>query len=246
MMEKLLNEFEQKKTYLKENLQEIRERIAEAAVQSGRQPQDITLLAATKTVPAELINYAISLGITHIGENRVQELLEKYDALDKEHSCVQLIGHLQTNKVRKVIGLVSMIQSVDSVKLAQEISRVSLEQGVATDVLIEINIGGEENKSGVIKDAAFDLIEEIAAFQGIKVRGLMAIPPICEKTSEIRGYFSDMRKLFIDMAGKKIDNVTMDYLSMGMSGDYYEAVLEGANMVRIGSSLFGARNYNKT
>ena len=229
---------------VKENYEEIVARIADAAIKSGRNPEDITFLAATKTVDAEIINYAISLGLKFIGENKVQELLSKYDNYDLENSNLHFIGHLQTNKVRQIVGKVSMIQSVDSVKLANEISKQSLKHNIVTDILVEVNIGKEENKSGIMPEQLEALLREISTLEGILVRGLMAIPPICENEQKIRGYFQNMRNLFLDISEKKIDNIKMGILSMGMSSDYYEAILEGANLVRIGSSLFGARNYN--
>lgn len=244
-MEKSLNEYEQRFLSLEENLKVIRDNIGEAAVKSGRNPQDITLLAATKTVPVPVINKGIALGINTIGENKVQELCEKYDALNLTHCDCQFIGHLQTNKAKQLIGKVSMIQSVDSVKLAQEISRLSAAQNRTTNILIEVNIGSEENKSGVLPQNLEELISQIFGLPAISVRGLMAIPPICENNFEVRQYFSNMYKYFIDIKGKKIDNISMDYLSMGMSGDYAQAILEGANMVRVGSALFGARIYKK-
>ena len=229
---------------IKENYETIVSRIADAAVKSGRSPEDITFLAATKTVDPEFINYAISLGLKFIGENKVQELISKFDAYDLENSELHFIGHLQTNKVRQIVGKVKMIQSVDSFKLANEISKQSVKNNLITDILVEVNIGDEENKSGVKPEELEDLLREISVLEGISVKGLMAIPPICENEQKIRGYFANMRNLFLDISTKKIDNIRMDILSMGMSGDYYEAILEGANLVRIGSSLFGARNYN--
>ncbi len=226
-----------------ENLKEIRENIARAAEKSGRPASDITLLAATKTVPPEVINHAISQGLTHIGENKVQELCAKYDALHLEHCACEFIGHLQTNKVRQLIGKVDRIQSVDSVKLAREISRLSEREGRATRVLIEVNVGGEENKSGVAPEALPELVEEIAQFPCILVEGLMTIPPICDNDVKTSQYFSNMYKYFIDIRAKKLDNVSMDYLSMGMSSDYSLAIESGANLVRIGSALFGKRVY---
>lgn len=237
MTEKVLNN-------IRNNYETIVKKIAQAAIESGRKPEDITFLAATKTVDPQLINYAISLGLGFIGENKVQELLSKYENYNLEKSKLHFIGHLQTNKVRQIVGKVSMIQSVDSEKLAKEISKYSIKQGIVTDILIEVNIGDEENKSGVNPNELENLLYQINNFDGISVRGLMAIPPICENKQKIRGYFQNMHKLFIDISNKKIDNIKMDVLSMGMSGDYYEAILEGANLVRIGSSLFGARNYN--
>ncbi|MBQ4258305.1 MAG: YggS family pyridoxal phosphate-dependent enzyme [Clostridia bacterium] len=229
---------------LEENLKEVRERIAEAAVRSGRKPEDITLLAATKTVSARVINRAIELGVDHIGENRVQELMDKYDALNLSGCSCQFIGHLQTNKVRYLIGKVDLIQSVDSLKLASEISSQSLKKGACTDLLIEVNIGGEESKSGVEPSMLGELYDQIAALPAVSVRGLMCIPPICDSQAEIMRYFSKMREYFVDITTKKSDNKRNDMiLSMGMSADYYEAILCGATMVRVGSKLFGKREY---
>ena len=242
-MEKSSSECDQRFLNLEENLKIIRNNIGEAAVKSGRNPQDITLLAATKTVPVPVINKGIELGIDYIGENKVQELCEKYDELELAHCSCQFIGHLQTNKVKNLIGKVDMIQSVDNPRLAQEISRLSSAQSIATDILIEVNIGSEENKSGILPQNLDELIAHISVLPAIHIRGLMAIPPICEKKEETMQYFSNMYKYFIDIKGKKIDNISMDYLSMGMSDDYAQAILEGANMVRVGSALFGARIY---
>ncbi len=225
------------------NYKLINERIAEAAEKSGRRREDITLLAATKTVDAQTINHAISLGLDHIGENRVQELLSKYEQYDLEHCSLQFIGHLQTNKVRQIVDKVDLIQSVDSFKLAKEISNQSLKRDKVTDILVEVNIGREENKSGVFEENLEELLCQISELKGISVKGLMTIPPICENEHKILKYFNNMHKLFIDILEKKLDNVSMTILSMGMSADYYQAILEGANMVRVGSALFGARNY---
>ncbi len=243
-MEKLSIDFQQRFLDLEENLKEIRNNIAEAAIKSGRRPQDITLLAATKTVPVEVINHGIVLGIDHIGENKVQELCEKYDAYQLTDCALQFIGHLQTNKVKNIIGKVSMIQSVDSVKLAGEISRLFHLNSITTDILIEVNIGNEPNKSGVLPPNLFDLVQEISALPAIHIRGLMAIPPANANNSETMGYFFNMSQYSVDIKNKKIDNVNMDYLSMGMSADYSQAILAGANMVRVGSALFGPRIYN--
>ena len=226
------------------NYKTICENIAKAAQSVGKTAEDITFLAATKTVDAPTINHAISLGLRYIGENRVQELLSKYEEYDLEHASLQFIGHLQTNKVRQIVGKVDLIQSVDSVKLAREISRCSLKQGISTDILLEVNIGREENKSGVLPEALPELLDEIKDIPAIKVRGLMAIPPICENAQENCKYFDNMRNMFLDIRSKNIDNISMDILSMGMSDDYAEAIRCGANMVRVGSALFGARNYN--
>lgn len=245
MMEKSSGELEERFRDVEENYREIREKIAEAAKKSGRAPKDITLLAATKTVAPEIINHAISLGLDHIGENKVQELTDKYDAYDLSHCELQFIGRLQTNKVKYLIGKVSMIQSVDSEKLALEISRLSVKNGLVTDILIEVNIGEEENKSGVLPDALGELLLKIAPLPGIRVRGLMAIPPAGAPERETLNYFLRMNQYFVDIMAKKLDNVAMDYLSMGMSSDYSLAIQAGANLVRVGTALFGPRNYQK-
>ncbi len=229
---------------IKDNYERIVENIASAALKSGRSPEEITFLAATKTVEPEFINYAISLGLKYIGENKVQELLSKYDSYDLDNSSLHFIGHLQTNKVRQIVGKVSMIQSVDSIRLAEEISRQSIKNNLTTKILVEVNIGKEENKSGVMPENLSELLYQISELANISVEGLMSIPPICENESKIRRYFENMRNLFLDISGKKIDNIRMNTLSMGMSSDYREAILEGATLVRIGSSLFGERNYN--
>ena len=226
-----------------ENYKEIEENIKKAAEKSGRRREDIILLAATKTVSPELINHAISSGVNYIGENRVQEFLSKEDALSTD-AHRHFIGHLQSNKVKDIVGKVEMIQSVHSVKLAKLIGKLSKEKGIVTDILLEVNIGKEENKSGFSKEELHMAIEEVSKIEGVKLRGLMTIPPVCENSCDAIPFFEEMYKLFIDNRDKKIDNVSMDYLSMGMSSDYAEAIMCGSNIVRIGTSLFGARNYN--
>ncbi len=226
------------------NYKKICENIAEAAIKVGKTENDVTFLAATKTVSPSVINHAISLGLSHIGENRVQELLSKYNDYDLNNCDLQFIGHLQTNKVRQIIDKVSMIQSVDSLKLATEISKQAVSKEKNIDVLVEVNIGKEANKSGVLPEQAEDLLYQIKDLPNLCVKGLMAIPPICENTQKNCKYFDNMHKMFIDIRDKNIDNISMDILSMGMSDDYFEAILCGSNMVRIGSLLFGARNYN--
>ena len=237
MTEKLFNNIEY-------NYKTIEERISEAAVKSGRSREDITFLAATKTVDADRINYAISLGLKYIGENKVQELLSKYEDYNLNNASLQFIGHLQSNKVRQIVGKVDLIQSVDSVKLAKEISKQSKKNNINSDVLIEVNIGEEESKSGINAENLHELLDEIKDLENISVKGLMCIPPICDSPQKNLKFFDKMNNIFIDISDKNIDNISMDILSMGMSADYYEAILCGANMVRIGSSLFGARNYN--
>ncbi len=224
-----------------ENLKIIRENIANAAMKSGRSEADVQLMAVTKTVAPELVNVAINNGVRLLGENRVQEFLDKRESyLDAE---VQFIGHLQTNKVKYIIDKVSMIQSVDSVKLAKEISRCAQKINKTMDILVEINIGEEASKSGTSPDYAFELTEQIAELPNISVRGIMSIPPICDEKTQVLKYFSQLHQIFVDIKGKNIDNVYMEYLSMGMSQDYEAAIEMGANIVRIGSALFGQRIY---
>ena len=225
-----------------ENYKYILENIEKAAALSGRKSTDITLLAATKTVDVEVINHAISAGITHIGENRVQELLSKYDDLLAVHR--HLIGHLQTNKVKDIIDKVELIHSVDSIHLAKEIEKQAQKHETQMDVLLEVNIGNEESKSGFSVDELYESIYQIAEMPRVHIRGLMAIPPICNVSEENRKYFSKMNDIFLDFRDKKIDNSTMDILSMGMSDDYDVAISEGATLVRVGTALFGKRNYN--
>ena len=224
------------------NYERVLEKLEIAAEKSGRDKKEITLLAATKTVDPDTINYAIEKGITHIGENRVQELLSKHSLLKPAHS--HFIGHLQTNKVKDIIDKVEMIESVDSLKLANEISKQALKRGITMDVLLEVNIGGEESKSGFTPEEVEKAVEEVSKLPAIRVKGLMAIPPASDLPEESRKYFRKMYKLFIDIQGKTIDNSNMSVLSMGMSNDFDIAAQEGATLVRVGTSLFGRRIYN--
>lgn len=230
-------------SFVKENLQAVRERMENACIAAGRPVDAVQLLAVTKTVEPAYINEAIACGVTQIGENRVQEYLGKRDALHLSGVKTHLIGHLQTNKVKSIVGAVDMIQSVDSLHLAQAIDKASTACGVRTDVLVEVNIGREPQKSGVLPEKLPALLEELASLSGVSVCGMMTVPPILEKEYEKRKIFSEMYQLFIDNSAKKIDNIDMHILSMGMSGDYYEAILEGATIVRIGTAIFGHRHY---
>lgn len=224
-----------------ENFGEIKARVAAAAIKSGRKPEDIMLLAATKTVAPEVINHAIKSGIEYIGENRVQEFLSKEnDVRDDVHK--HFIGHLQTNKVKDIVGKVELIQSVDSLRLASAIAKESLKKGIITDILLEINIGGEETKSGFTPEGIEKAYDEISVLQGICVKGFMTIPPHIDENNKNTEYFSKMYKLFIDIRTKKIDN-NIEILSMGMSDDFETAIEYGANMVRVGTALFGKRVY---
>ena len=228
---------------IKHNLEVIRNNISEAAIKSGRDPEDITLMAVTKTVEPVFINCAIENGIRLIGENKVQEFLSKEEFLNLDKCKAHLIGHLQTHTVKQIVGRVEMIQSVDSLKLAKEIEKQSLNKNVTTSCLLEVNIGREESKSGLDTEILLDTIYQISEMKNIKVKGLMAIPPICDKEIEIQRYFSKMNEMFIDIRNKNIDNISMDILSMGMSSDYVNAILFGSNLVRVGSSIFGQRIY---
>lgn len=228
---------------IRENYKEITERINEAAIKSGRKYEDIRFMAVTKTVQPIFINYALSLGIDLIGENKVQELISKTESLIPADVEKHIIGHLQTNKVIKAVPLVSVIQSVDSIKLAGEIDRVSEKLQKNTDILLEINIGGEESKTGFPVDGFEEAVCKAAEFKHIRVKGIMTIPPICSSSDEARKFFYKAHKIFVDIADKNIDNIDMNILSMGMSSDYSEAIAEGANLVRVGTALFGRRRY---
>lgn len=240
MTEKLL--LEQRFQDIEHNLDVIRERISNAAVKSGRNPEDVTLMAVTKTVDPIFINHAIEYGIKLIGENKVQEFLSKEDYLHMGDCKAHLIGHLQTNKVKQIVGKVDMIQSVDSIKLAKEIEKQSLNKDVVTNCLVEVNIGDEDSKTGLDLSLLEETIYQISEMKNIRIKGLMTIPPICEE-KELNRFFSKMHQMFVDIGGKKIDNVSMDILSMGMSSDYESAILNGSNLVRVGTSIFGQRIY---
>lgn len=228
---------------VEENYKRVLENVKECAVKAGRSEKDVRLMCVTKTVEPVYINKAIELGADLIGENRVQEYLGKRDELNLSGVERHLIGHLQTNKVKQIAGEVDMIESVSSVKLAKEISRISLQKGIVTKCLVEVNVGKEESKSGIYLEELEETLCEIAELPAIKVKGLMTIPPVCETLDEARRYFAMLRQSFIDIRDKKTDNVDMEILSMGMSGDYEAAVAEGSNIVRVGSAIFGARKY---
>ena len=228
---------------IEDNLRFIRARIREAAEKSGRSENDIRLMAVTKTVEPVFINHAISCGIDLIGENKVQEFLGKQDYLNLSGVEAHLIGHLQTNKVRQIVPHVSMIQSVDSLKLAKEIEKQCEKINKVMDCLVEINIAGEENKTGLPPQELPQLLEEMAKMPHVHVRGLMTVPPICEEKEKLCAYFKKMHAMFVDIGHKNIDNIDMQILSMGMSSDYVEAIECGATLVRVGSSIFGPRLY---
>ena len=234
---------EQRFSAIEENLKIINEEIAQSAVSAGRNPADVSLMAVTKTVESKFINHAIANGISLIGENKVQEILLKEPELNLTNCKAHLIGHLQSNKVKKIVGKVDTIQSVDSVSIAKEIGKRSLEAGITTKILLEVNAGNEDSKFGFSHEELSEKVCEISEIGGVAINGLMCVAPICEKEAELRAVFSNMHRLFIDIGAKKLDNVNMNVLSMGMSGDYKQAILEGANLVRVGSAIFGMRIY---
>ena len=241
MMEK--SYLEKRKADIQYNLDVINEKIAESAIKSGRNPQDVQLMAVTKTVDPIFINYALDYGVKLIGENRVQEMLRKKPDLHLDGVDKHLIGHLQTNKAGQIVGEVDMIQSVDSLKIAKEIGKQSAKKGIVTDVLLEINGGAEESKTGFSTSEFFENLYEISEISNIQVKGLMTVPPICENNVELCKFFENMFNIYVDIKAKKLDNINMNILSMGMSGDYEQAILCGSNLVRIGSSIFGPRIY---
>ncbi len=224
------------------NIAEVKSKIAQALKTSGRNENDVTLIAVSKTKPVDMIREAYDTGIRDFGENRVQEIVDKYPQLPSDIRW-HLIGHLQTNKVKYIVDKVCMIHSVDSVKLAKEISRQALLHNVTVDILIEVNVAGEESKFGVNPGDAPEFCREIASLPGIRIKGLMTVAPITADPEKNRPVFSALRQLAVDIDGKNIDNVNMDCLSMGMSGDYTVAIEEGATFVRVGTSIFGHRDY---
>ena len=240
-MERLLPD--SKFTDIEENLKVIKENISEAAVKSGRKPEDIHFMAVTKTIEPIYINHALANGIDLIGENRVQEFLEKAPELNLEGVKAHLIGHLQSNKAKKIVGKVDMIQSVDTVNIANEIAKHARNLEITQNILIEINVGNEWSKFGFELSEVKEKIYVISEIDGICIKGLMCVAPICDNNEELMKIFSNMHNMFIDIRDENIDNVDMDILSMGMSGDYEQAILGGANLVRVGSAIFGPRIY---
>ena len=228
---------------ISDNIKRVREQIEKAALISGRSGGDIKLVAAAKMNGAAEVREAIASGVDAVGENRVQELLEKHAQDAYTGAPLHFIGHLQTNKVKSVVGKCELIESVGSLRLLDELERHAKIAGVRQDVLIEVNIGEEESKSGVKPQELDSLLASCAEKSSIIVRGLMAIPPILPEKGVNRTFFDMMQKLFVDILGKKYDNVYMQYLSMGMSDSFCEAIECGANMVRVGTAIFGARYY---
>ncbi len=226
-----------------ENYRAVDQNICQACSRSGRERSEVTLIAVSKTKPVEMIREAMEAGADVFGENKVQELCDKYEALPKELHW-HMIGHLQRNKVKYVVGKAELIHSVDSLRLAEEISKESGKKNVQTDILIEVNVAEEESKFGVSVAETEALIRQIAVLPHIHIRGLMTIAPYVEDAEENRPVFRTLKKLAVDIKNKNIDNVSMNVLSMGMTGDYQVAVEEGATMVRVGTGIFGERNYS--
>ena len=228
-----------------ENVARIRVEMEKAALAAGRDPKEILLCAATKMNDAEAVREAIRAGVDCCGENRVQELTAKLAENAYEGVPVHFIGHLQTNKVKQVVGKVALIQSVDSERLLQAIDREAARQGICQDILLEVNIGGEESKSGLAPEEVLPLLEKMGQFPNVRVKGLMAIPPISEKNGNNRKFFQKMCNISVDIIAKKYDNVMVDCMSMGMSDDYADAISCGSTMIRVGTAIFGARDYTK-
>lgn len=228
---------------IEENVEKVLEEIAAAARAAGREPGKVTLCAATKMNDAQAVRRAIAAGVRICGENRVQELTAKLADNAYAGAQVHFIGHLQTNKVKQVVGKVDLIQSVDSEHLLAAISREAQKQGLCQDILLEVNIGEEAAKSGFAEEDILPLVDRIDSFSNIRLRGLMAIPPISRNPGDNLKFFLKMRQIYVDIRAKKNDNVSVDCLSMGMSGDFADAVAAGSTMVRIGTAIFGARDY---
>lgn len=224
-----------------ENLKQVEAIITDTCKRAGRAPEDVTLIAVSKTKPISLIREAYDMGIRDFGENKVQELMDKMEALPSDIRW-HMIGHLQRNKVRYIVGKVALIHSVDSLRLAEEISREALKKGVTVNILIEVNVAGEESKFGTAGEEAFELVRAVAKLPAVCVKGLMTIAPYTQNQEENRDYFRKLKQLSVDIKQKNVDNVHMDILSMGMSGDYSVAIEEGATYIRIGTGIFGERD----
>ena len=226
-----------------ENVASIRSAMARAAREAGRDPGEIKLCAATKMNDADAVRQAIAAGVDLCGENRVQELTQKLRQNAYQGAPIHFIGHLQTNKVRQVVGKVDLIQSVGSAHLLSAIDREAGKQGIRQHILLEVNIGSEESKTGFAAGDILPLIDKIDSFPNICVRGLMAIPPISQNPGDNLKFFLKMRQIYVDIRAKKNDNVSVDCLSMGMSGDFADAIRAGSTMIRVGTAIFGARSY---
>lgn len=228
---------------IKENLDSVKQNMEKACNACGRAAESVKLIAVSKTKPVEDIEQAYACGCRDFGENKVQELVEKYEKMPKDIRW-HMIGHLQRNKVKYIVDKVYLIHSVDSVRLAEEISKEAVKKDLTVSVLVEVNVAGEESKFGTSSEEALRLVEEIAKLPGICVKGLMTIAPFVENAEENRLYFAKLKQIYVDIIQKNIDNVCMEELSMGMTGDYEVAITEGATYVRVGTGIFGERHYN--
>ncbi len=224
------------------NLKTVEQNIEKACKRSGRSRDEITLIAVSKTKPVSMLQEAYNLGIHYFGENKVQEIIDKYDQLNTDIRW-QMIGHLQRNKVKYIVDKVDLIHSVDSLRLAEQINEEAIKQGVIVKVLIQVNIANEDTKFGVLEEEVLPLVKAVAKLSNVQINGLMTIAPFVENAEENRTHFRNLHKLLIDIKSKNIDNIHMDILSMGMTGDYEVAIEEGATMVRVGTGIFGERNY---
>lgn len=230
---------------IQERVAAIRAQMARAAAAAGRRPEEILLCAATKMNDTDAVRQAVAAGVDCCGENRVQELVQKLPQGAYDGVPIHFIGHLQTNKVNKVVGSVDLIQSVDRAELLSCIQKEAAKKELVQDILLEVNIGNEESKSGFSPAEAAQIAAEMAQSPNVRLKGLMAIPPASENPGDNRRYFAEMRNLFVDINAKRYDNVSMECLSMGMSDDYADAIAEGSTMIRLGTAIFGPRNYNQ-
>ena len=228
---------------LRENLQEVEERIQEACRRAGRDRSEVTLVAVSKTKPVSMLKEAYDLGVRVFGENKVQEIREKYEALPKDIEW-HMIGHLQTNKVKYIADKVSLIHSVDSLRLAETIEKEAVKHNRIVDILLEVNVAEEESKFGIKTSEVLALAENVVQLPHIRLRGLMTIAPFVENPEKNRAIFANLHELYVDIKEKNIDNGTVSILSMGMTNDYEVAIEEGATMVRVGTGIFGARDYS--
>lgn len=230
-------------TMLCENLKKVEDNVDAACRKAGRSRDEVTLIAVSKTKPVEMLSTIYNQGIRDFGENKVQEMCDKMEQLPSDIRW-HMIGHLQTNKVKYIVGHTTLIHSVDSLHLAKEIEKQAEKKDVTVDILVEVNIAEEESKFGIHKEETYELVRQIAALPHVHICGLMTIAPYVENSEDNRMYFRGIRQLSVDIAEQNIDNVDMDVLSMGMTGDYMVAIEEGATMVRVGTGIFGERNYN--
>ena len=229
---------------LKENLAEVQSRVEQACKRAGRDVTEVTLIAVSKTKPVTDLQEIYNAGVRDFGENKVQEMCDKMEKMPKDINW-HMIGHLQRNKVKYIVGNVALIHSVDSYRLAEEINIQAKKKGIVVPILVEVNIADETTKFGVSKEDAMELVRQIASLEALSIKGLMTIAPYVEDPEENRPVFRQLKKLSVDIDAKNINNVNMSVLSMGMTGDYQVAVQEGATMVRVGTGIFGERNYNR-